>query len=143
MPRIAEKHELEVFSSRIRSEYNDVTLLSVTDKKFETVSNNIFNEAQKIFPQTLKKLKNAKKKFRRKGLDKIPNTGKEKWTNELVSGVEILVELVNFIDNFQKNNPLNNQSNETTLMKKAEENRWFKTDIQVFSEQFSKIYGDN
>ena len=143
LPRIAEKHELEVFSSRIRSEYNDVTLLSVTDKKFETVSNNIFNEAQKIFPQTLEKLKNAKKKFRRKGLDKIPNTGKEKWINELVSGVEILVELVNFIDNFQKNNPLNNQSNGTTLMKKAEENCWFKTDIQIFSEQFSKIYGDN
>mgnify|MGYP001283370606 CR=1 FL=1 len=143
MPYVANRDELNVFSSRIdfvSASYKEDAKTSETVQK---MSDDILNNMGKLFPDTLKKLKQSKKKFRRKGLDGVPKENLDLWTSEIVAGVEVIYKLINYLQAIREMDQWNNLLH-GTFEQETEKTTWnYEHDFRIFSKQFIKVYGDS
>ena len=70
----------------------------------EQISATLLDTAPDVMPLLLRRLQQAKKKFRRKGLGKLPTEDVETWTAELANGIEILSRLAPPLNRLVSNN---------------------------------------
>ena len=103
----------------------------------EQINAALLDTAPDVMPCLLQRLQQAKKKFRRKGLGKLPTEDVETWTAELAKGVEILSRLAPPLNRLVSNNPamITAQSNTPSLQSR------FITDRDLFFDHFRQIYG--
>ena len=103
----------------------------------EQINAALLDTAPDVMPCLLRRLQQAKKKFRRKGLGKLPTEDVETWTAELAKGVEILSRLAPPLNRLVSNNPamITAQSNTPSLQSR------FITDRDLFFDHFRQIYG--
>jgi hypothetical protein len=103
----------------------------------EQINAALLDTAPDVMPCLLHRLQQAKKKFRRKGLGKLPTEDVETWTAELAKGIEILSRLAPPLNRLVSNNPamITAQSNTPSLQSQ------FITDRDLFFEHFRQIYG--
>ena len=69
------------------------------------ISATLLDTAPDVMPLLLHRLQQAKNKFRRKGLGKLPTEDVETWTAELANGIEILSRLAPPLNRLVSNNP--------------------------------------
>ena len=103
----------------------------------EQINAALLDTAPDVMPCLLHRLQQAKKKFRRKGLGKLPTEDVETWTAELAKGIEILSRLAPPLNRLVSNNPamITAQSNTPSLQSR------FITDRDLFFDHFRQIYG--
>lgn len=103
----------------------------------EQISAALIDTAPDVMPCLLHRLQHAKKKFRRKGLGKIPTEDVKTWTAELASGIEILSRLAPPLNRLVSNNlaMITAQSNTPSLQSR------FIADRDLFFDHFRQIYG--
>jgi hypothetical protein len=70
----------------------------------EQISVTLLDTAPDVMPLLFRRLQQAKKKFRRKGLGKLPTEDVETWTTELTNGIEILLRLASPLSRLVSNN---------------------------------------
>jgi hypothetical protein len=101
------------------------------------ISAALLDSAADVMPRLLHRLQHAKKKFRRKGLGKLPTEDVETWTAELASGIEILSRLAPPLNRLVSNNPaiITAQSNTPSLQARCIADR------DLFFDHFRQIYG--
>jgi len=101
------------------------------------ISAALLDSAADVMPRLLHRLQQAKKKFRRKGLGKLPTEDVETWTDELANGIEILSRLAPPLNRLVSNNPaiVTAQSNTRSLQSRCIADR------DLFFDHFRQIYG--
>jgi len=101
------------------------------------ISAALLDSAADVMPRLLHRLQQAKKKFRRKGLGKLPTEDVETWTAELANGIEILSRLAPPLNRLVSNNPaiITAQSNTPSLQARCIADR------DLFFDHFRQIYG--
>ena len=70
----------------------------------EQISVTLLGTAPDIMPLLFRRLQQARKKFRRKGLGKLPSKNVETWTAELANGIEILLRFAPTLNRLVSNN---------------------------------------
>jgi len=103
----------------------------------EQISAALLDSAPDVMPLLLHRLQQARKKFRRKGLGKLPTEDVETWTAELANGIEILSRLAPPLNRLVSNNPaiVTAQSNTRSLQSRCIADR------DLFFDHFRQIYG--
>jgi len=103
----------------------------------EQISATLLDSAPDVMPLLLHRLQQARKKFRRKGLGKLPTEDVETWTAELANGIEILSRLAPPLNRLVSNNPaiITAQSNTPSLQSCCIADR------DLFFDHFRQIYG--
>ena len=103
----------------------------------EQISAALLDTAPDIMPNLLQRLQQSKKKFRRKGLGKLPTEDVETWTAELADGIEILSRLAPPLNRLFSNNPAIStaQSNTPSLQSRCIADR------DLFFGHLRQIYG--
>jgi hypothetical protein len=106
-------------------------------KLVEQISVTLLDTAQDVMPLLFRRLQQAKKKFRRKGLGKLPTKDVETWTAELANGIEILSSITP---------PLNRLLNNTVATITSQPGApslqsHYIADRELFFGQFRQIYG--
>jgi len=103
----------------------------------EQISAALLDSAPDVMPLLLHRLQQARKKFRRKGLGKLPTEDVETWTAELANGIEILSRLAPPLNRLVSNNPaiITAQSNTPSLHARCSADR------DLFFDHFRQIYG--
>ena len=103
----------------------------------EQISAALLDTAPDIMPNLLQRLQQSKKKFRRKGLGKLPTEDVETWTAELADGIEILSRLAPPLNRLFSNNPaiITAQSNTPSLQSRCIADR------DLFFGHLRQIYG--
>ena len=106
-------------------------------KLIEQISAALLDSAPDVMPLLLHRLQQARKKFRRKGLGKLPTEDVETWTAELANGIEILSRLAPPLNRLVSNNPaiITAQSNTPSLESCCIADR------DLFFDHFRQIYG--
>ena len=101
------------------------------------ISATLLDTAPDVMPLLLHRLQQAKKKFRRKGLGKLPTEDVETWTAELANGIEILSRLAPPLNRLVSNNPAitTAQSGTPSLQSRCIADR------DLFFDHFRQIYG--
>ena len=101
------------------------------------ISASLLDTAPDVMPLLLHRLQQAKKKFRRKGLGKLPTEDVETWTAELANGIEILSRLAPPLNRLVSNNPaiITAQSGNPSLQSRCIADR------DLFFDHFRQIYG--
>jgi hypothetical protein len=101
------------------------------------ISAALLDTAPDVMPLLLHRLQQAKKKFRRKGLGKLPTEDVETWTAELANGIEILSRLAPPLNRLVSNNPaiITAQSGNPSLQSHCIADR------DLFFDHFRQIYG--
>ena len=101
------------------------------------ISATLLDTAPDVMPLLLHRLQQAKKKFRRKGLGKLPTEDVETWTAELANGIEILSRLAPPLNRLVSNNPaiITAQSGTPSLQSRCIADR------DLFFDHFRQIYG--
>ena len=101
------------------------------------ISAALLDSAADVMPRLLHRLQQARKKFRRKGLGKLPTEDVETWTAELANGIEILSRLAPPLNRLVSNNPaiITAQSNTPSLQSCCIADR------DLFFDHFRQIYG--
>lgn len=101
------------------------------------ISATLLDKAPDVMPLLLHRLQQAKKKFRRKGLGKLPTEDVETWTAELANGIEILSRLAPPLNRLVSNNPaiIIAQSGNPSLQSRCIADR------DLFFDHFRQIYG--
>jgi hypothetical protein len=101
------------------------------------ISATLLDTAPDVMPLLLHRLQQAKKKFRRKGLGKLPTEDVETWTAELANGIEILSRLAPPLNRLVSNNPaiITAQSGNPSLQSRCIADR------DLFFDHFRQIYG--
>jgi hypothetical protein len=101
------------------------------------ISAALLDTAPDVMPLLLHRLQQAKKKFRRKGLGKLPTEDVETWTAELANGVEVLSRLAPPLNRLVSNNPaiITAQSGNPSLQSSCIADR------DLFFDHFRQIYG--
>ena len=101
------------------------------------ISATLLDTAPDVMPLLLHHLQQAKKKFRRKGLGKLPTEDVETWTAELANGIEILSLLAPPLNRLVSNNPAitTAQSGTPSLQSRCIADR------DLFFDHFRQIYG--
>ena len=101
------------------------------------ISATLLDTAPDVMPLLLHRLQQAKKKFRRKGLGKLPIEDVETWTAELANGIEILSRLAPPLNRLVSNNPaiITAQSGNPSLQSRCIADR------DLFFDHFRQIYG--
>ena len=101
------------------------------------ISAALLDSAPAVMPRLLHRLQQARKKFRRKGLGKLPTEDVETWTAELANGIEILSRLAPPLNRLVSNNPaiITAQSNTPSLQARCIADR------DLFFDHFRQIYG--
>lgn len=105
----------------------------------EQISVTLLDTAPDVMPLLLHRLQQAKKKYRRKGLGKLPTEDVETWTAELANGIEILSRLAPPLNRLVSNNPavITAQSGAPSLQSRCI------ADWDLFFDHFRQIYGQN
>ena len=100
------------------------------------ISATLLDTAPDVMPLLLHRLQQAKKKFRRKGLGKLPTEDVETWTAELANGIEILSRLAPPLNRLVSNNPAitTAQSGTPSLQSRCTADR------DLFFDHFRQIY---
>ena len=103
----------------------------------EQISTTLLDKALDVMPLLLHRLLQAKKKFRRKGLGKLPIEDVETWTAELANGIEILSRLAPPLNRLVSNNPamITAQSGKPSMQPRCI------VDRDLFFDHFRQIYG--
>ena len=101
------------------------------------ISATLLDTAPDVMPLLLHRLQQAKKKFRRKGLGKLPTEDVETWAAELANGIEILSRLAPPLNRLVSNNPaiITAQSGTPSLQSRCIADR------DLFFDHFRQIYG--
>jgi hypothetical protein len=101
------------------------------------ISASLLDTAPDVMPLLLRRLQQAKKKFRRKGLGKLPTEDVETWTAELANGIEILSRVAPPLNRLISNNPaiITAQSGNPSLQSRCIADR------DLFFDHFRQIYG--
>lgn len=101
------------------------------------ISATLLDTAPDVMPLLLHRLQQAKKKFRRKGLGKLPTEDVETWTAELANGIEILSRLAPPLNRLVSNNPAitTAESGTPSLQSRCIADR------DLFFDHFRQIYG--
>ena len=101
------------------------------------ISATLLDTTPDVMPLLLHRLQQAKKKFRRKGLGKLPTEDVETWTAELANGIEILSRLAPPLNRLVSNNPaiITAQSGTPSLQSLCVADR------DLFFDHFRQIYG--
>ena len=101
------------------------------------ISATLLDTAPDVMPLLLHRLQQAKKKFRRKGLGKLPTEDVKTWTAELANGIEILSLLAPPLNRLVSNNPaiITAQSGNPSLQSRCIADR------DLFFDHFRQIYG--
>ena len=103
----------------------------------EQISVTLLDSAPDVMPLLFRRLQQAKKKFRRKGLGKLPTEDVETWTAELTNGIEILLRLAPPLSRLVSNNltAITNQPGAPSLQSRCIADR------ELFFDHFRQIYG--
>ena len=106
-------------------------------KLVEQISVTLLDTAQDVMPLLFRRLQQAKKKFRRKGLGKLPTKDVETWTAELANGIEILSRIAPPLNRLLNNNlaTITSQTGAPSLQSHCI------TDRELFFDHFRQIYG--
>jgi hypothetical protein len=106
-------------------------------KLVEQISVTLLDTAQDVIPLLFRRLQQAKKKFRRKGLGKLPTKDVKTWTAELANGIEILSRIAPPLNRLLNNNL-------TTITSQPEApslQSYCIADRELFFDHFKQIYG--
>lgn len=103
----------------------------------EQISVTLLGTAPDVMPLLFRRLQQAKKKFRRKGLGKLPTEDVETWTTELTNGIEILLRLASPLSRLVSNNltAITTQPGAPSLQSRCIADR------ELFFDHFRQIYG--
>ena len=103
----------------------------------EQISVTLLDTAPDVMPLLFRRLQQAKKKFRRKGLGKLPTEDVETWTAELANGIEILLRLAPPLSRLVSNNltAITSQPGAPSLQSRCIADR------ELFFDHFRQIYG--
>lgn len=103
----------------------------------EQISVTLLDTAPDVMPLLFRRLQQAKKKFRRKGLGKLPTEDVETWTAELTNGIEILLRLAPPLSRLVSNNltAITSQPGAPSLQSRCIADR------ELFFDHFRQIYG--
>jgi hypothetical protein len=106
-------------------------------KLVEQVSVTLLDTAQDVMPLLFCRMQQAKKKYRRKGLGKLPTNDVETWTAELAKGIEILSRLAPPLNRLLNNNldAITTQPGAPSLQSRCIADR------ELFFSHFRQIYG--
>ena len=141
IPYVANRNELTVFSSKINFSSDVCKDDAKTTETVQNMSEDILKNMGKLFPDTLKRLKQSKKKFRRKGLDSVPEENLDLWTSEIVAGVEMIYKLIKFLRTIQEIDQWKNLLH-GPLGQENKKKTWnYENDFRIFSKQFATVYG--
>ena len=129
-----EQEALRNASAKIRAnltEPMDEVLLA------EKISAELLEKLPKIMPVFFARLQQARKRFRRKGLGKLPNGDLKTWIGELTNGIEVLSDVLPMLNRLTSANPaLKNFHTKQPTLKSC-----FAEDRDIFFAQFRQIYG--
>ena len=129
-----EQEALTLASAKIRAsltEPMDEILLA------EKISAELLEKLPKIMPVFFARLQQARKRFRRKGLGKLPNGDLKTWIGELTNGIEVLSDVLPMLNRLTSANPaLKNFHTKQPTLKSC-----FAEDRDIFFAQFRQIYG--
>ena len=129
-----EQEELTNASTRIRAsltEPMDEIILA------EKISAELLKKLPQIMPVFFARLKQARKKYRRKGLGKLPIEDLNSWISELTTGIEVLSEMAPHLNRLTSTY----LANENPHTKQKTLKSCFAEDRDIFFEQFRQIYG--
>jgi hypothetical protein len=103
----------------------------------EQISVTLLDTAPDVMPLLFRRLQQAKKKFRRKGLGKLPTEDVETWTTELTNGIEILLRIASPLSRLVSNNltAITTQPGAPSLQSRCIADR------ELFFDHFRQIYG--
>ena len=106
-------------------------------KLVEQISVTLLDTAHDVMPLLFRRLQQAKKKFRRKGLGKLPKKNVETWTAELANGIEILSRITPTLNRLLNNKSATiiNQLGTPSLQSRCIADR------ELFFDHFRQIYG--
>ena len=103
----------------------------------EKISAELLEKLPQIMPVFFAGLQQARKRFRRKGLGKLPNGDRKAWIGELTTGIEVLSDVAPLLNRLTSANLVleNHHTNQPTLKS------CFAEDRDIFFAQFRQIYG--
>ena len=103
----------------------------------EKISAELLEKLPKIMPVFFARLQQARKRFRRKGLGKLPNGDLKIWIGELTNGIEVLSDVLPMLNRLTSAKPaLKNFHTKQPTLKSC-----FAEDRDIFFAQFRQIYG--
>lgn len=104
----------------------------------EKISAELLEKLPQIMPVFFARLQQARKRFRRKGLGRLPNGGHDAWIDELTTGIEVLSDVAPLLNLLTSANlvPENLHTDQPTLKS------CFAEDRDIFFAQFRQIYGN-
>ncbi len=103
----------------------------------EKISAELLKKLPQIMPVFFAQLKQARKKYRRKGLGKLPIEDSNSWISELTTGIEVLSEMATHLNRLTSTY----LANENPHTKQKTLKSCFAEDRDIFFKQFRQIYG--